>query len=256
MPEHLTGEQIAAMLDGPETVDGGPEHLEACPACAREYEQMSRLRMALSGLPDLEPPAGEWDRIRTALGPRAGGSEEGVDGDRMSDAPLRAASPAPPRRRRIPSWPILRAAAVLLLFAGSLWVAHGLVPGADDRGAEGADERPAGGQLADAQDVAPGAGASRDAAGQAAPAAEAYLQTVAGLQRLREHDPSDPSVDDAETVAARITHLDALIEASQEALKEAPGDPALNNFLFDVVDERDALAGQLDRTLRFASVEY
>jgi hypothetical protein len=50
--------------------------------------------------------------------------------------------------------------------------------------------------------------------------------------------------------------LDALIEASREALRTAPTDPALNDFLFDVVDERASLAGKLNRSLHYTSVEY
>ncbi len=60
MSEHLTREQIAALLDSSDGVEGALAHIEDCEACAREFEQMSRMRMALSALPDLEPPVGQW----------------------------------------------------------------------------------------------------------------------------------------------------------------------------------------------------
>ena len=87
--------------------------------------------------------------------------------------------------------------------------------------------------------------------------AEAYLRTVAQIQNLINEGPSGDSVlDDPSLAAERLMRLDALIEASQEALRTAPTDPVLNNFLFDVVDERQSLAVQMDRSLRFTSVEY
>ena len=47
-----------------------------------------------------------------------------------------------------------------------------------------------------------------------------------------------------------------MIDASREALEEAPADPVLNNFLFQMVDERDVLAGELNQTLRMTAAEY
>ena len=62
MDEHLTREQIAALLDEPDAVAGGLAHLDVCSDCASEFEGMSRMRMALSGLPDLAAPKGGWPR--------------------------------------------------------------------------------------------------------------------------------------------------------------------------------------------------
>ena len=80
---------------------------------------------------------------------------------------------------------------------------------------------------------------------------------MAELQDLRRGGPSQAQIaTDPALAAERLTRLDALIEASREALRTAPADPALNDFLFDVVDERASVAGQLDQTLRQASMEY
>jgi hypothetical protein len=84
-----------------------------------------------------------------------------------------------------------------------------------------------------------------------------YFRTVSDLQRLRDAGPSGPRMREDPTLAAeRLTRLDALILASREALRAAPADPALNDFLFAVSDERASLAGQLNQTLRQASMEY
>jgi hypothetical protein len=85
----------------------------------------------------------------------------------------------------------------------------------------------------------------------------AYLRTVQQIQELRGGGPTGEAVlDDPSLAAERLIRLDALIEASREALRTAPTDPVLNNFLFDVVDERQTLAGQMNQSLRYTSVEY
>ena len=215
MPDHLSREQIAALLDEPEATGVDREHLEGCAECTLEYEQMIRTRMALSALPDLEPPVDEWERIRARLG------------DDVSPIGRRVSAPNSTRFR--PLW----AAAVVALFAAGLLVGRQLSPAGDTGPVttafqSGTDDR-----------------------------TEAYLRTVAEIQELRREGPSGEAVlDDPSLAAERLMRLDALIEASQEALRTAPTDPVLNNFLFDVVDERKSLAGQMNRSLRYTSVEY
>jgi len=228
MREHLSREQISSLLDEPDSVPGGSGHIETCADCAREYEQMSRMRMALSALPELSPPVGEWEAIRERLG-------HGPAGRRARVLPF-------PVRVRL-AW----AAAVVALFAAGLGVGRLLSPGADpvrsagvEPGDTSAREVPA--LLAEGADRGP---------------AEAYVRTAARLQELRSQGPTGGEVaGDPAAAAERLMRLDALIEASREALRSAPADPVLNNFLFDVVDEREAVAGQLDRALRLTSAEY
>jgi hypothetical protein len=217
MVEHLTSEQIAAMVDEPESIAGGLVHLESCESCALEFEGMSRMRMALSGLPDLPAPEGEWEAIQARL-PR-----------RMPAAWTRT------------FWtPPVAAAAVILLFMGGLAVGRAIAPTTGpNQGSE---------QVADV--------AAADVPAQSDRVNE-YLRTVDQLQELRDAGPVGPAVVENPALAAeRLTRLDALIDATRETLRIAPADPALNDFLFDVVDERESLAGQLNQTLRQASMEY
>jgi hypothetical protein len=173
------------------------------------------MRMALSALPDLVPPADEWKKIRTRLG--------------ADVSPIDRRVPALHATRFRPLW----AAAVIALFVAGLGVGR---------------------QLSPAGEAGPGAAASRS---EAEDPAEAYLRTVAQIQNLRDEGPSGEAMMDNPSLAAeRLMRLDALIEASREALRTAPTDPVLNNLLFDVVDERQSLAGQMDRSLRYTSVEY
>ena len=227
MPEHLNREQISALLDDPEGVVGGLEHIDNCPECAREYEQMSRMRMALSGLPELEAPAGEWDAIQEKLGLEPLGQ------------PVAASI-----WRRAAAWP-LQVAAVLALFAAGLMVGQRIGPNAD------ASQQQAAVAAVD------GAVATAPESSLEIEPADAYLRTVADLQEHREgFDESGDNQAGPAAVAERITHLDGMIDASRAALRDAPADPVLNNFLFQLVDERDDLAVQLDQTLRMTAAEY
>jgi hypothetical protein len=227
MREHLTREQIAALLDEPGAISDGLAHLDECEECALEFEGMSRMRMALSGLPDLTPPDGEWDAIRKRLPHRVVGS----------------------RPRSLWATP-LAAAAVILLFLGGLAVGRMIAPASQDGQNPGMDVAAGGVQPAANEGDAALAGAD-DAR------FDDYLQTVGRLRELRDAGPVGPTlVENPALAAERLTRLDALIDATRESLRMAPADPALNDFLFDVVDERESLAGQLDQTLRQASMEY
>lgn len=235
MREHLTNVQIAALLDAPGSVPGAAEHLDACERCAAEFEGMSRMRMALSALPDLEAPTGQWERIRGELPAEQVGSEVGD------------VRPLPVSRLRR-TWlsqlsnPMVAAAIIVLFFAGLL-VGRGLTP--DPSATE-----------ADAGIVA--AGEEVPVVTVATPAEyPEYFNTIRGLQELRDQSLADlgPGADPA-AVAERLTRIDALIDASREALQKAPADPALNDFLFDMYDRRSSLSGQLDQSLRQASMEY
>lgn len=223
MREHLTREQIAALLDEPESVDGGLAHLDGCEECSGEFEGMSRMRMALSGLPELSPPAGEWAAIRARLPGKATGAWFGT------------------------YWMTpMAAAAVILLFLGGLGVGRMIAPAGQD-GSDGSAELVSG-VIDPASNAADGSEGSEFGD---------YLQQVGRLRELRDAGPTGPAVvDDPELAAERLTRLDALIDATRETLRMAPADPALNDFLFDVVDERESLAGQFDQTLRQASMEY
>jgi hypothetical protein len=255
MHEHLTREQIAALLDEPEAVPGGIVHLDACAECGAEFEGMSRTRMALSALPDLAAPSGEWQRIRAML-PATTGPLDGRDAGARRTRP----SAAWTRLQAVWSTP-LAVAAVLALFLGGLAVGRVLAPDGDGATAGGdrvaANGQPAGDAGLFATTATPSGSGIQGLTPAEVAAYPEYSRTVSDLQRLRDAGPSGPRLREEPALAAeRLTRLDALITASREALRSAPADPALNDFLFDVSDERASLAGQLNQTLRQASMEY
>ncbi len=250
MSEHLTLERLSAVVDEPHSDPSAVAHLGACDACQRDYESLTRMRMALSGLPELDPPPEVWDAIEQQL-PSAP-HETGV---------------VSVRRRRIRGWEVvsgwpLRVAAAAVLFVGGLFVGERLrEAGLGPEAASRTDGQPPAGEVA-IEDGATVGATDREGAAARSPAfgAEAmtYVAARQNLEALRGRFTTG-GVDfaqDPAAAAARLAELNALVEASREALREAPEDPAVNDFLFEVIDERDALSDNLNRVLHAATLEY
>lgn len=209
---HLRRERLSALLDGDADAQERA-HVERCEACRGELETLRRMRMALSAMDDLEPPADGWERIAAAL-PASGSRPRPV---------WRAGS----------TW--LRAAAAVLLFAVGLGVGARLGP---EWGGEG---RP--GSASDSTLLA-SAGSGADST---------YRSALGRLEALRASGPSpEEAYSDPAAAAEHLARLDAVIRATREALHEDPADPAMNDFLFEVVEQREAL----NEALQLATLEY
>ena len=236
MGEHLTLERISALLDEPWADLDAETHLEACEACRLEYERLSRMRMAISGLGQLEPPAGEWKaieaRLDTSLGARA------------SIVPLRSRAMG----RLLRSAP-LQAAAAMALFMG------GLVAGLQFTGDAPLAE--------DAPTMAVTTPATSGDLPVALPTSDgevAYMNALAEIETLRSPlrqvnlSRADGSFD-AIAVAELMRRLDAAIEASREAVERSPENPLANATLFQLVDYRSELANRLDQSTHLTRSE-
>lgn len=244
---HLERERLSALLEQGGGDAEASAHLEVCTDCRAEFEWLSRMRMALSGLGGLDPPVDEWLRVERALEERgvlarsAGGGLE----DRSSE-PSRAAARrgAGSRPRLLARWPV-QAAAAFLLFAG------GIVAGLQlTAGGPRASGRLAGGPPA----VREGAGSMRELA---SPEAESeYLEALAALDRLRAPRVQAAGGLDPASAAERIARLEALIQATREAVRESPADPVANALLFQLVEERDQVASRLNESLHLTTLEY
>lgn len=229
---HLNTETLARLVDEP----AGPEetkHLASCEACARELEALREQRDALASLPDLRPPAGDWRDLRERLVQeglvRADSGPRGTDGASRDAGPPPGSGPAALLARS--GW--LQAAAALILFLGGAGVG-----------------------VAGARTLGPGAGGSpSDAAGlpsvsQASDPAEAadLLQDaedryVSALIRYRELAGEDAN--GAQDPASRYAALEALVAASQAAVRRAPTDPFINGVLANTLAERQATLRQI-----------
>lgn len=224
--EHLHTERISALLDEPWADGEGQAHLATCAVCQAEFERLSRMRMALSALPDEQPPRGEWAAIEAALDERGVGP--GHSAGRRLVARLLVPGP-------------LQAAAALMLFAGGLvaglqFTGPGaseatpdlpvIVSPADDRTLlEGLT------RLESLRTPVPQAGPLRQVGEGAASATSA-----AGLEA---GDPIE--------LAQRLARLDGSIRALREQLESSPDDFFASAYLLELVELRDRLTDELGR---------
>lgn len=278
MVEHISNERLAALLDDGVEDASAREHLDDCSACRREMDLLRRMRMALSAMDPLEPPADQWERIEGSLPTSGTDATAGPDATALDGDTGRARDDTRGPRRGTPTgsdasglggwvrdigW--LRAAAGIVLFAGGLGLGSllGPLPGS------------AGGSSSDGPTETAGTPEGVTAAATAGTTEAAATPTASGTERAsdRSGEPGDPDVDEilAElevlasgdfeprqayrnptAAAERLARLDALVRAAREALEEEPADPAMNQLLFQVVEERQ----QLNRALHQASIDY
>ncbi len=225
--EHLTLEMISEVLEEPELHPEAAEHLAACDVCSLEHSLMRRMLMALSGLGEMDPPADEWERVESSL---------------------------PTKRHVIPmrpfhlfrGWPA-QVAAAMILFAG------GILAGLTFMGGGPAATLVANGEsLPSVGDPVRGGPETRSPFALAQ-----YYDAVAGLEQLRARPVgSGELLEDPMATGERLARLDALIEASREALASSPTDPAINNLLFDLIKERDDLSVGLESAVRLIGLDY
>lgn len=264
--EHLSTEEVSALLDRGAGEASGSGHLQDCAACRREMELLRRMRMALSAMDDREAPPGAWASLEEELERRE------ITGERYDeDRPEPAESIL-----SVADVGWVRAAAAAVLFVGGLGLGtHLASPGGADAG-DGAEAAttsrtaPAGEAAGDAPAEAgsDGPAATTPSGGESSLAAAGEGTTAEGaagsdglsyreaMERLEELRAQGPTFREAyrnpRAAAEHLARLDALMQASREALREDPADPALNDFLFQVAEERESL----NRALQLSSLEY
>jgi len=203
--ERLTLEELARLVDEAPT-ERERKVLEQSPDLRDELDALRQQTEALGDLPSVMPPLGDWAGLEQRL------LEEGLV------RPTRGGG-QPPR------WWVQMAAG-LMLFVGGTALGQALGP---ENGPDGQSTS--------------GAFASVEEAAQAVEFAERqYLQAVDGYQRtVRSQDGSPPARDPASRFAA----LEALLAASQAAVKESPADPFFNGILINTLRERQQTLRQV-----------
>ncbi|MBI4540137.1 MAG: hypothetical protein HY704_11585 [Gemmatimonadetes bacterium] len=213
--QHLDLEILARLVDGT-LMPEEEAHLAACVRCRDELEALRQQTERLRALPDLLPPGGDWDTLERRL------AHEGL---------IRTATRRPPWART-DIW--LRAAAAAVLFIGGA---------AFGRALEGGLFRS--GTVADADDVASlqNVATVEDAANAVRLAQGQYFDALLRYRELAGADgPEAVQVGDP---AGRFAALEALVAASQAAVRHAPADPFLNGVLVSAVAEREHVLRQI-----------
>lgn len=236
---HLPIERLAELVDGGATPPER-EHLLACVSCTRELEAYRRLVvMAGDERRRIAPPLTDWD----SLGSRLRSERLIVTGD----APRRGRSHQVIEAFR-------RAAAVIVLVGG------GAVLGRMSTGLEVVDAvafRPNSAVQAESalvQGAAPATLASNTGEGFAT--AQDALAALDLAQRqyeqaatwLASHDTSSSELA-PEQYRTRLAALDRTAETMQQAMRDAPSDPYINQYYMATLSAREQTLRRLGTTL-------
>jgi hypothetical protein len=220
---HLTTEALARLVDGVPTAEE-QKHLDACAGCAQELEALNAQTEGLASLPALRPPRGDWEALEARL------IAEGLI------RPEEGGQTIPLRARR--GWyPAAQAAAAVLLFLGGTFMGSAMGPTAET--GNGSVGNPGIGELSAMDYSSPAALTTMDEAAEAVRVAEQnYINAMIRYRQLVE--ASGRGLPQAEDPANRYAALEAVMAASQAAVREAPTDPFLNGILASVMAERQA----------------
>ncbi len=224
MANHMDAERISALLDEPWADRDCRTHLEACEDCQAEFERLSRLRMALSALPDEKAPSGQWAGIEGALDAgetRAGTGwiGRGVVGRLFVPGPLQAA-------------------AALVLFAGGVIAGLQFTGGGGANSPDPASDLPAVVSTDDGRTLVDGLSRMESLRSPLRQVGEGGTDP-ASEGGLGERDPL--------ATAQRLARLEGSIRALRDRLETNPDDLLASAYLLEFVETRDRLAEELGR---------
>jgi hypothetical protein len=197
------------------------EHLEACAACRLELKGLQEQTELIGSLPDLRPPAGDWEALEARL---------------VAEGLIRSSGLA----RRTPGWRSsgwMQAAAALVLFLGGAALGRGAL------GSSGSLDQAQGDPLQSLELIPVGTQAQpvTNLAEAAATVNRAERQYMDALLQYRQilDSQGDPTFIGDPTV--RFAALEAIVAAGRAAVQQAPADPFLNGVLVSALAERQAL---------------
>jgi hypothetical protein len=217
---HLTTEQLGRLVSEEPTPTEW-EHLGSCRFCQAELQALKEQTEAMGALPDLRPPAGDW---------------EALEGRLMSEGLIRSSGLALHAVRfRSSTW--FQAAAAVVLFLGG--TALGSRTMAANSGMGGTESgAPAGLELVPMAGQIQPASTLEEAAEYARQAELQYIYAMAQWRQLTEAQGDPLYVGDP---AARLAALQGIVAAGQAAVQKAPADPFMNGVLVSALAEREAI---------------
>jgi len=240
---HLPIERLAELVDGGATA-AEREHLVACVSCTRELEAYRRLVVLASDeRRRIAPPLTDWESLGARL-QREGLLRTAADGTRVA------------RARRQPILEFARRAAAVVVLVGS-----GAVLGRMSAGMQvidavafraGTTSGVEGGMFgASSSSVLPASNAT-DAFGSSQDAMTALevaqRQYEAAATWLASHDTaSSPLATDQ--YRTRLAALDRTAQTMQQAMRDAPSDPYINQYYLATLNAREQTLRRLGTTL-------
>lgn len=219
--DRLTPEALARLVDNDPTSEE-VEALGADTELAAELEALRELTDALGALPDVRPPRGDWEALEARL------VSEGLVQGRGGFGPRRSVS--------LPAW--LQIAAAMVLFLAGTGVGAGYRPGGE------ATAGPVAAELSALTRVAQEARTLDEAAEVLRMTEQPYHAALTRYQQLSDLARGGAVQDDP---AVRMAALEAVLAASQAAIRQAPGDVFLNGILVSASAEREAQLRRMNR---------
>ena len=234
---HLPIERLAELVDGGAT-PSEREHLAKCVTCTREFEAYRRLvAMASDERRTIAPPLTEWGSLAVRL--RAEG--------------MVAADGVPNKRRSVGAVEGLRRAAAVVVLLGG-----GAVLGRMSAGMPVADavafRTPV--DVQSALDPVSGGGQFVTNTSTGFTSSQAALDVLEQAQRqyelaatyLASHDTTS-SEQAPEQYRTRLAALDRTAETMQQAMRDAPTDPYINQYYLATLSAREQTLRRLGTTL-------
>jgi hypothetical protein len=217
---HLTIESLARGVSEapyPEEKD----HLDSCLTCQAELRALREQTEAMGALPDLRPPAGDWEALEGRL------VSEGLI--RSSGLSFQSA------RWRSSGW--LQAAAALVLFIGGTAIGTRFT-GSPEIGDFARGGPPAGLELVPVGSGGQPAANMTDAAAAVRLAERQYIDALVQYRQLMDAQ-GEPSL--IGNPASRFAALEGIVAAGRAAVQQAPADPFSNGVLVSALAEREAI---------------
>lgn len=214
--EHLTNETLARLVDERPN-PAQREHLSSCTVCALELRDLRQQTEALGSLPDLRPPPGDWVGLEARL------MSEGLVGGGIRSKGFSVLFRT--------GW--MQAAAAVILFLGG--TSFGAAMSGD---VQAALEDTADARLASVPQSVEDAAEAVYSAEQAYQLALVQYGQIERGGRTRNYGE----------LLGRAATLDALLAATQEAVRIAPSDPFFNGLLVNTLAEREHMLRQISST--------
>lgn len=217
---HLTTESIARIVSDAPSSDE-KKHLESCAVCRAELQAITEQTEAMGALPDLRPPAGDWEALEARL------LSEGLL--RSGGLSVRAA------RWRSSGW--LQAAAALVLFLGGTAMGPLLLRPGTGEDPSGLGP-PSGLELVPVNSSIQPASNLTEAAEAVNLAERLYIDALVQYRQILDAQGEPSLIGDP---TSRFAALEGIVAAGRAAVQQAPADPFVNGVLVQALAEREAI---------------
>jgi hypothetical protein len=215
---HLTIESLARIVsEAPYPEE--QEHLDGCLVCQGELQALREQTEAMGALPDLRPPAGDWEALEARL------LGEGLV--QSSGLTFRT------QRWRSSGW--LQAAAALVLFVGGTALGN-RISQPDPLGDLAQGGPTSGLELIPVSNQMESATTLTDAAAVVNLAERQYIDALVQYRQLLDAQGEPGYVGDP---TSRFAAVEGILAASRAAVQAAPADPFANGVLVSALAERE-----------------